>query len=271
MVEPILKLIDVSKCFKDDNEFEALKNINLTVKDGEFVCILGPSGCGKTILLHLIAGFLMPSSGQILIEDKPVKRPNPCRMMIFQDYVLFPWKTVYGNIAFALSNINISRQKKDELIMKYLNLVGLTDFKDWYVYKLSGGMKQRVALARALIVNPKILLMDEPFAALDSQYRKFLRKSLEEIWQKTKKTIIFVTHSISEAIYLSDKIYIMSERPTTIKKVYQVNLPRPRKLISTDFLKLREEIEIQVAEEFEKTVKNQIEDKSLDSLLEVNL
>lgn len=271
MNNALLNVINVNKTFIDEDNFEVLKNINLSAEEGEFICVLGPSGCGKTILLYLIAGFLEKTSGEILMDGQPVTKPSTDKMMVFQDYILFPWKTVYGNILFGLCQAKLTQQKKDELVMKYLDLVGLTAFKDWYTYKLSGGMKQRVALARALIVNPRILLMDEPFAALDSAYRKFLRKSLLEIWQKTKKTIIFVTHSTSEAIYFADKIYFLSSRPAVVKKVYRVNLPRPRDALSPGVIKLRQEIETVMAEEVEKHLIEPITKKSLEHLLKIKL
>lgn len=267
----MLDLIEVNKSFGENNDFEVLRDINISAKRGEFICILGPSGCGKTILLYLIAGFLKPTSGKVLVENKLVKSPDPSRMMVFQDYVLFPWVTVYGNIVFALNNFKLNNKKKNELVTKYLELMGLKDFRDWYPHKLSGGMQQRVAIARALIVNPKILLMDEPFGALDHQYRRFLRNSLEEFWLKNKKTVIFVTHSINEAIYLADKIYLMSQRPMSIKKIYQVNLPRPREKTNIEFIKLSKEIESQMLSEFESTLKEQKIYQSLDYLLKSEL
>ncbi|MEK6825321.1 MAG: ABC transporter ATP-binding protein [Nanoarchaeota archaeon] len=265
----MLNLIDVSKSF-DEDKFEALKDINISVKNDKFVCILGPSGCGKTILLYLIAGFLKPTNGTILMENKPISGPDSSRMMVFQNYVLFPWKTIYENVLFPLDNLTISKNQKHNLVMKYLDLIGITSFKDWYPYKLSGGMQQRVALARALVTNPKVLLMDEPFAALDSQYRKFLRNNLEIIWKNSKKTIIFVTHSVSEAILLADEIYLLSSRPATIKKLYKVKLHRPRGPLDRGFVKLSKEIESDLQEEFDKIMKNPSMEKSLAYILKLN-
>lgn len=267
----MLELIRVNKYFEDIGYFEVLKNVNLSAKEGEFVCVLGPSGCGKTVLLYLIAGFLNPTSGKILLDGEAITEPDTDRAMVFQDYVLFPWKTVYGNVLFGLNSMGIEKQRKEEIAQKYLKLVGLKKFRDWPVHKLSGGMQQRVAIARALVMNPKILLMDEPFAALDSQYRRFLRKNLVEIWQKTKKTIIFVTHSINEAIYLADKIYLFSAIPATVKKVYQVDIPRPRHQRDSEFLKLSEEIESSTSREFEKTIKDKLPDQTLEQFLKINL
>lgn len=270
MEDKLLDLIEVNKSFGENNDFEVLKNITLSAKDGEFVCILGPTGCGKTILLYLIAGFLKPTKGQLLMENKTISKPDCDRMMIFQNYVLFPWKTVYENIFFTLDKSAMGKSEKNTLVMRYLDMMGLVLFKDWYPYKLSGGMQQRVALARALVTNPKVLLMDEPFAALDSQYRKFLRKNLEAIWRKTGKTIIFVTHSTEEAISLGDKIYLLSSRPTVIKKEYRVNLPRPRDSLNPEFIKLRKEIEDDFSEDFEKLIKNPLMEESLSRILSLH-
>lgn len=266
----MLNLTKVSKSFDEDREFKVLKDISLSVKKGEFVCILGPSGCGKTILLYLIAGFLESTKGNISMDNKKISGPSRDRMMVFQDYVIYPWKTVYNNILFAFDEVAMSEADKESLVMKYLDLMNLSPFKDWYPYKLSGGMRQRVALARALVTDPKILLMDEPFAALDSQYRKFLRKNLEKIWQENKKTILFVTHSINEAISLADKIYLMSARPATIKKKYNVNLPRPRKVSSPGFIKLVNKIEKDLSEEFDKLVSDPDMEKSLAHILKLS-
>ncbi len=271
MNKTTLKLMNVNKTFVEAGNFEVLKNINLSAEEGEFICVLGPSGCGKSILLYLIAGFIKGTSGDILMNNKQIDSSGIDRMMVFQDYILFPWKTVYDNILFGLSKVKMSSGAKKDLVMKYLDLVGLTHFKNWHVHKLSGGMQQRIAIARALVVDPKVLLMDEPFSALDSQHRKFLRQKLVEIWQKTKKTIIFVTHSVSEAMFLADKIYFLSSRPATVKKVYQIKFTRPRDLTSTDFIALKKEIETEMAVEFKKTMKKQMRDKPSEEYLKINL
>jgi len=250
--------------------FDILKDINITAKKGEFICILGPSGCGKTILLYLIAGFLEPTSGNIALDNKRITKPGQDRTMIFQDYVLFPWKTVYENIIYALDNSNVSMEEKDKLVRHYLRLIDLEYFKDWYPCKLSGGMQQRVAIARALIVNPEVLLMDEPFSALDAQYRRFLRNALEKVYLETKKTIVFVTHSINESIYLADKIYLLSARPATIKKVYNVNLPRPRTSDNPRFIKLSKEIENDLAKEFDKVINDPSMEESFVKILKLS-
>jgi len=244
----ILELKSLGKNF--DKNFEVIKNINLKVNKGEFVCFIGPSGCGKTVLLYTIAGFLQPSSGKILVKGKKVNSIGLDRIMVFQDHMLFPWKTVYENILFGLFNSKLGKKDQATLAKSYLDLVDLSKFKDWPIHKLSGGMKQRVAFARALILNPEILLMDEPFSSLDSIARRQLRKSLIKIWQKTHKTILFVTHSINEAIYMADTIYIMSSRPTSIKKSYTIKLPRPRDMSDPRYTKILKQVEDDVQTEF---------------------
>lgn len=250
----ILKLKNVNKFFGQN--FEVIKKFNLNVRPGEFVCFIGPSGCGKTVLLYTIAGFLKASSGEILIENKIVNSINTDRLMIFQDNMLLPWKTVLGNVLFGLSNSDFSESQKISLAEHYLDMVGLLDFKDWPVHKLSGGMKQRVSFARALISNPKILLMDEPFSALDSITRKRLRNSLIDIWNKTKKTTLFVTHNIDEAVCLADTIYVLGSRPTNIKKSYFIDLPRPRDLSSPKVIDLIKSLEKDLENDFDDKNQN---------------
>ena len=245
-----MKLENVSKNFGGKNEFPAIKNINISLHNGELACVLGPSGCGKTVLLRLVAGFLKPTTGRIILDDKEINKPGTDRILIFQDYILFPWMTVYSNIIFGLEKSGLSLRQKKVLADKYLKMVGLTKFKNWYTHNLSGGMKQRIAIARALISNPRVLLMDEPFAALDSQSRKHMRANLEKIWQKTKKTIVFVTHSINEAIVLADTIYLLSSSPARIKKIYKISLPRPRPQYDSKFMKIAKDIEKEIAKEF---------------------
>jgi NitT/TauT family transport system ATP-binding protein len=268
----MLNLIKLNKSFGEKNDFEVLKDITLSVKKGEFVCILGPSGCGKSILLYLLAGFLKPTSGKMLIDGKPLNEPSPERMMVFQDYILFPWKTVYDNVLFALEEMELKEEEKKKLVNKYLSLVGLSKFKNWNIHKLSLGMQQRVAIARALVVNPKLLLMDEPLSALDTQYRNYLKKEIEKIWLKTKKTVIFVTHSVSEAIYLADKIYLFSPRPARIRKVYNLKIKRPRKRSNKEYVLLKKDIERIMYQDFQKTNKNEAFDKNMEeNLLKIGL
>jgi ABC-type nitrate/sulfonate/bicarbonate transport system, ATPase component len=227
MGELVIK--NLSKKFQNgDSEFKALENINLTVKDGEFVTILGPSGCGKTTLLRIVAGLETYTDGMATLNGETISGPGPKRGMVFQEYSLFPWKTVLGNVMFGLLMQKIPKNEAEKKALTYLELVGLSEFKNSYPYELSGGMKQRVAIARALANEPEIILMDEPFGALDAQTRNNLQKELLRIWQEEKRTIIFVTHSVDEAVFLSDRIVILSKRPGIVKKEIEINISRPR-------------------------------------------
>lgn len=211
-----------------EKQFIALENINLQVKKGEFLTIVGPSGCGKSTLLDILAGLAAPTSGQILIDDKEITGPGLDRGIVMQGYALFPWRTVQQNVEFGLEMKNIPKRERTEISKKYIELVGLTQFEKRYPHELSGGMKQRVAIARALAYDPEILLMDEPFAALDAQTREALQDELLRIWEATRKTIVFVTHSIDEAVFLADRVAVMAANPGTIREILPVNLPRPR-------------------------------------------
>ena len=227
MGELVIK--NLSKKFSNRNsEFTALENINLTIKDGEFVTILGPSGCGKTTLLRIIAGLETYTNGTATLNGETISGPGPKRGMVFQEYSLFPWKTVLGNVMFGLLMQKIPKNEAKEKALTYLELVGLSEFENSYPYELSGGMKQRVAIARALANEPEVILMDEPFGALDAQTRNNLQKELLRIWEEEKRTIIFVTHSVDEAVFLSDRIVILSKRPGVVKKEIEINIPRPR-------------------------------------------
>src|SRR5205085_4367320 len=208
----------------------ALEGINLDVRAGEFLCIVGPSGCGKSTLLHLIAGLQKPTSGQILVDGQGVEAPGTDRILIFQELGLFPWLTVAENVEFGMKMKNISKAEREEKTHHYLRLVHLAQFKDSYTHQLSGGMRQRVALARALATEPDVLLMDEPFAALDAQTRDLLHDELERIWSETGRTIIFVTHNVREAIRLGDRVVLLTFRPGRVKSEFPVELPRPRHL-----------------------------------------
>lgn len=236
-----LVLQDLSKSFVLDgkSEVEALSHLYLEVSEGEFVSILGPSGCGKTTLLRIIAGLDHASGGTILLNGKPISGPCPRMAMIFQEYSLYPWKTVMDNIAFGLEVKGVSTQERREKARELLGLVGLQDFSNNFPYELSGGMRQRVAVARALAIDPQILLMDEPFGALDAQTRNMLQKELLDIWEKTKKTVVFVTHSVDEAVFLSDRIIVLTARPGTIKEAVNIDLPRPRDRTGTEFARIR--------------------------------
>jgi len=236
-----LVLKNLSKSFAGEGkaEVEALSHIDLDVSDGEFVSVLGPSGCGKTTLLRIIAGLDHPSGGEILLDGKMIDGPCPRMAMIFQEYSLYPWRTVIDNIAFGLEMKGVEKEQRREKALEFLELVGLVDFAGNYPFELSGGMRQRVAVARALAIDPQILLMDEPFGALDAQTRNMLQRELLEIWEKTKKTVLFVTHSVDEAIYLSDRVVVLTARPGTIREMVSIDLPRPRERTGTEFAKLR--------------------------------
>ncbi|MBN1431413.1 MAG: ABC transporter ATP-binding protein [Methanomicrobiaceae archaeon] len=220
----------------------ALDNINLHIEDKEFVCLVGPSGCGKTTLLRIIAGLDFPTSGSVSLDGKPVEGPDPERGMVFQEYSLFPWLRISDNIGFGLEMKGYSREDKKKIVDEYLDLVNLEGFGMSYPHELSGGMRQRVAIARALANDPKVLLMDEPFGALDAQTRNMMQRELLEIWEKTRKTIIFVTHSVDEAVFLADRIVVLSPRPGRIKDIIDVNLPRIRERTDPDFANLRRHV-----------------------------
>ena len=208
----------------------ALQGINLEVRAGEFLCIVGPSGCGKSTLLHLIAGLQVPTSGQILVDGIPIQGPGTDRIMIFQDHGLFPWLTVGQNVEFGMKMKGLPKAERREKTQHYLHLVHLGKFENSYIHQLSGGMRQRVAIARALATEPDVLLMDEPFAALDAQTRDLLHDELERIWRNTGRTIIFVTHNVREAVRLGDRVVLLTFRPGRVKSEFPVNLPRPRSL-----------------------------------------
>jgi NitT/TauT family transport system ATP-binding protein len=218
---------------------DSLADINVTIRNGEFICILGPSGCGKTTLLRIVAGLENPTTGKVLIDEAIIDRPNPKLGMIFQDYSLYPWRTVNENIVFGLELRGIGKEQRDEVAQSYLELAGLSGFGDSYPYELSGGMRQRVAVVRALAVDPSVLLMDEPFGALDAQTRNRLQHDLLEIWVKTKKTILFVTHSVDEAVFLADRIVVLTPRPGHVCEIMPVELTRPRDRTSVEFAKIR--------------------------------
>ena len=225
---------------RDGKQREVLKGINLEVREGEFICILGPSGCGKSTLLNIMAGFLSPTQGQVKINGEVVRGPDPRRIFVFQERGVFPWLTVEENIGFGLGRL--SRAEREQRVRQYVELVGLSGFERAYPSELSGGMKQRVEVARALAVNPDMLMLDEPFGALDSITRLTMRIELLRIWQAEKKTILFVTHDIDEAVQLADRVVLMSARPGTVKEVIEVDMPHPRDLSSTRYLELRDGI-----------------------------
>ncbi len=224
-----LELCSVTKTFQSQHgDLCALRDITLSVAPGEFVCLLGPSGCGKSTLLNLIAGLEKPDAGQVLMDGRPVTGPGRDRVVIFQEAALFPWLNVQDNVAFGLTAAGVPRVDRIEKAIQYLRLVRLGSFRKAFIHELSGGMKQRVALARALALEPEVLLMDEPFAALDAQTRDSLHDELQDIWAQTGKTIVFVTHNVREALVLGDRVLLMTARPGRIKREFRCELPRPR-------------------------------------------
>ena len=245
----------------------ALDHINLEVRAGEFVCIVGPSGCGKSTLLHLIAGLQSQTSGQILVDGNPIQGPGTDRILIFQDHGLFPWLTVGQNVEFGMKMKGVPKAERHEKTQHYLRLVHLAKFEKSYIHQLSGGMRQRVAIARALATEPDVLLMDEPFAALDAQTRDLLHDELERIWSDTGRTIIFVTHNVREAVRLGNRVVLLTFRPGRVKNEFPVDLPRPRSLedpavalAAREVLdELRDEINRSLDAEYNAGVKPRIE------------
>lgn len=246
-------------------EFQAIKQLDLTVKKGEFLAIVGPSGCGKSTFLDMIAGLAKPSSGEIFIDNKLITGPALDRGIVLQGYALFPWRTVRKNVEFGLEVKKVPQKQRAEISQKYIELVGLHNFEDRYPHELSGGMKQRVAIARALAYDPEVLLMDEPFAAVDAQTREVLQEELLRIWEKTKKTIVFVTHGIDEAVFLADRVAVMSTNPGTIKEIVSINLPRPRDGIrsSADFGWVRHKIWELLQNEPAALVEKEVSDQNI--------
>jgi NitT/TauT family transport system ATP-binding protein len=238
----------------------ALDHINLQVQAGEFVCIVGPSGCGKSTLLHLIAGLQPQTTGQVLIDGKPVEGPGTDRILIFQDHGLFPWLTVGQNVEFGMKMKGISKAEREEKTRHYLRLVHLAKFEKSYIHQLSGGMRQRVAIARALATEPDVLLMDEPFAALDAQTRDLLHDELERIWSESGRTIIFVTHNVREAIRLGDRVVLLTFRPGRVKSEFPVELPRPRHLEDPTVARAAREILDELREEINRSLQAEYAD-----------
>ncbi|MGE0151675.1 MAG: ABC transporter ATP-binding protein [Reyranellaceae bacterium] len=237
---PILSLQDVGKCFDvNGKRIEALRGANLEVAKGEFVCLIGASGCGKSTLLRIVAGFEGTTTGQALMWGKPIAGPDPTRGMVFQDYGLFPWLSVRANIGFGPASRGRARSEVKETVDHFVDMVGLTKFADAYPHQLSGGMKQRVAIARVLANDAEMVLMDEPFGALDAMTRERLQDELLELWQRTGLTVLFVTHSIEEAIFLSNRVIVMSPGPGRIDEDIAIALPRPRDVAAPDFNELR--------------------------------
>ena len=252
----MLKTVGLSKTFKNAAE-PALSDINLEIAEGEFICIVGPSGCGKSTLLNLIAGLEKPTEGTITLDGREVLGPGADRVVMFQEPALYPWLNVIDNVKFGMKFAGVPKGEQEKRAEKYLKMVHLWDFREYAVHELSGGMKQRTALARALTMDSRIMLMDEPFSALDKQTINKLRAELEAIWEETRRTIIYVTHSVEEALYFADRIIILADRPGIVKSIVKIDLPRPRQLDSEDFVDIRKHLLDGLKVEVEKIEKEE--------------
>lgn len=260
-----IKIAGVNKIFKtNEREVVALKDIELDIPHGQFVCLLGPSGCGKSTLLNAVAGFSLPTSGTITADGKLITGPGPDRGMVFQEYALFPWMTVEQNVAFGLEIKGMDTDAIEARVLQLLEKLGLIDFRTRFPKDLSGGMRQRVAIARVLALDSPIMLMDEPFGALDALTRRNLQDELLRIWAELKKTIIFVTHSIEEAIYLADRIVVMTYRPGTVKRDIIVELPRLRDPSAPEFNALKRELGQLVMEEQQRHHNDELKMAAVD-------
>ena len=238
----------------DSHNLKALGGINLKIESGDFVCLVGPSGCGKSTFLRIVAGLEKPDEGQIIFDGQPVTETGPERIMVFQEGALFPWLKVQDNVEFGLKMAGISKEERAKISHRYLDMMQLTKFADSFTYQLSTGMKQRVAIARALVMDPDVLLMDEPFAALDPQTRDLLLVEMQLIWEKTKKTILFVTHNVVEAAVLGTKVVVFSNRPSIIKKEFTNDSPRPRTSDDEPLVKLQQDILLELRPEVKKNL-----------------
>ncbi len=259
-----LQLNSISKIF-DETKKETLQDISLDVEKGEFICIVGPSGCGKSTLLNLVAGLDTPSSGTILLEGKPVTEPGADRVVMFQEAALYPWLNVMENVMFGLDAAGFEKAEQKKIAEKYLKMVQLWSYRDYPIHQISGGMKQRTALARALALDSKLLLMDEPFSALDKQTINILRAELEEIWENMKKTILYVTHSVEEAIYFADRVVVMAENPGQIKEIIPISFSRPRNIEAPEFTALRRQILDQVSLSARKSVADEFDSSEVQA------
>ncbi len=239
-----LQLNSINKVFENTKKEkkETIRDVSLEVEEGEFICLVGPSGCGKSTVLNLVAGLLPLSSGEIVLDGEKVQGPGADRVVMFQEAALFPWLNVIQNVMFGLDAAGYSKKEQREIAEKYLRMVQLWNYRDYPVHQISGGMKQRVALARSLALDSKLLLMDEPFSALDKQTINVLREELEAIWEKHKKTILYVTHSVEEAVYFADRVVVMSGNPGQIREIIPVDLERPRKVEEDAFVAIRKRI-----------------------------
>jgi len=249
----VISIEDLGVTFtKRKNMVQAVDGFSLSVRKGEFVCILGPSGCGKTTVLRVLAGLQEHQRGTVRIER--AGQPNEIPVtLVFQDFALFPWRTVKKNIEFPLETRRIPTERHSEISRRLIDLVNLEGFENAHPKELSGGMKQRVAIARALATDARVLLMDEPFGSLDAQTRNLMQKELLDIWGKTESTIVFVTHSVDEAVFLADRVVVMTSRPGRVKRIFDVDIPRMRERTSTDFIRIRGAVLAELQEEFDKS------------------
>ena len=251
-----LVLENVSKRFENAS-VDTLKDISFTIEEGEFICVIGPSGCGKTTLLNIIAGLDTPTQGSVSLDGVPVIGAGPDRAVMFQESALFPWLTVLDNVKFGLKLAGKSNNEQDKIAQHYLEMVRLAHFGGYRPHQLSGGMKQRVALARALALDSKVLLMDEPFASVDKQTRNKLREEVHDVWMQTRKTVVFVTHSVEEAVFFADRIILLSVDPATIKKEFKIDLARPRHIEDPGFISIRADILEQIRVEVDKSAQQE--------------
>ncbi len=252
---PFIQVADISKTFRDakrGREVTALDHVSLDLDRNEFLCLLGPSGCGKSTLLNMIAGFEFPTTGTVHVGGVKVERPGEQRGMVFQQANLMPWLPVWENVAFSLKLRGKGAKERREVARKFIEMVGLQGFENHYPFELSGGMSQRVGIARALLMNPEVILMDEPFAALDSQTKLEMQEELVDIWQHQRGTIVFVTHSVDEALILGTKVAVMTYRPGKIRELIPLDLPRPRDVTSPEFNELKRHILALIREESER-------------------
>jgi len=243
----LLEVRNVSKIFHSSNgSIEAIRNLNLFVADKEFLCIVGPVGCGKTTLINMIAGFEKPTEGKILFRGEEIKGPGPERIVVFQDDALFPWMTVIQNIEFGLKAQKLPKNEIEKITRRYLSLVGLEEFGHMRPHELSGGMRRKAELARALALNPGVLLMDEPLSSIDACTKQWLQAELLNIWKKEKKTVIYVTHDIDEALFLADRIIVFTARPARVKAEFQIRMSKPRDLLSEEILEVKRKLTSQL-------------------------
>ena len=242
-IKTIIDCVNVGKVFQTpEGEHEVVRNLNFSAEENEFLVLFGPGQCGKTTIINMIAGFESATTGKMLADGKKIEKPDVSRGVVFQSISLFPWMTAMQNVEYGLKIKGVNKKERQKHAQKYIDLVGLNGFEKSFPVQLSGGMKQRVGIARAYCNEPEVMLMDEPFGALDAQTRYMMQEELQRIWSSEKRTVIFVTNNIEEAIYLADRIIVLTNCPATVKKEYRIDLPRPRDLVSEEFLALRKEI-----------------------------